>query len=141
MVDDAGLDQTAEFQHMMPVAPVTGQTGDLKAENRANRTGAQERHQPFETGPFGATAGGYAQIIIYDIDLCEPVSARRLNQIILPTLAFQVLHDLGLGGLADIDDRPPLQESGRQSGSMLNAHRSPPLARAPLRTAEAATGL
>ena len=55
-IDDAGLDQPAQLEQMMPVAAIAREPRGIEAEHRADLAGAQRGDQAIEAGPLDGAA-------------------------------------------------------------------------------------
>jgi hypothetical protein len=95
-IDDAGADQSAEFQKVVPVAAIAGKPGSVEAEHGPDFAGAKPCHELVETWPGHHAAGGAAEIIIDDLDIPKSSPPRFLDQVILPALALEIVLNLGL---------------------------------------------
>jgi hypothetical protein len=91
---------------------------DLDCEHDANVTKADLGDQAIEAAACDPRAAD-PEIVIDDEDLvASPAHLdRAFHQSVLPTLALQVLDDLGEGGLANVDGRLPRQVYRRDLGA------------------------
>ena len=108
-IDHAGLDQAAELEQMMPVATVPGETGSVEAQHGSHFAGAKPRDEPLEPGPGHRPAGGTAKVVVDHLDVAEAPAPSVIDELVLAPLALEIGLNLGLGGLADINDRLALQ--------------------------------
>ena len=123
-VDHPRLDQSAEFEQMMPVAAVAGEPRGIEAQHGADLSGAKPGDQTFKARPCHRAAGGSSEIIIDHLDLPKAAGSRDIDQFILAASALGVCLNLRLGRLADVDHRLALQQRGRKSVSRVH-RRSP----------------
>lgn len=96
MIDDAGFDKAAQFEQMMPVAPVAREPRRIEAQDGPHLAGAEPGDQAVETGSRDRSACRPPEIIIDDLDVNKAVAACDVDQILLASLAFQIGHDLRL---------------------------------------------
>ena len=108
----SGLDEAAEFQQVMPVATVAGETGRIEAEHRADLAGTERRHQPLEARARHHPARGPAEVVVDHLDGAEPLASGDLDQFILASPALEIGLHLGLAGLPDVDHRLPVEDRG-----------------------------
>ncbi len=90
-VDHPGLDETAEFQQVMPVTAIAGETGRVEAQHCADLAGTERRHQATEARTrhhpargtalgrknylfVGSASGGKAAAIAYTL-----IESAKLN--------------------------------------------------------------
>src|SRR3954454_4865895 len=95
---------------MMPVPPVAGEPGGVKAQDGANLTGAEAGDKPLEAGARHGSACGAAEIVVNDLDIAEAPAAGVLDKIVLPALALAMDLHLGLCGLSHIHHRLAAQD-------------------------------
>ena len=93
-VDDPCLDQAAQFEQMMPIAAIARQARRFQAQDRTNFSSTQGRHEPLETGAGDRAACAASEIVVDNLDLGEPGPSRHLDQLVLTSLALQVLLNL-----------------------------------------------
>ena len=108
----------------MPVPAVAGETGGVEAQDGADLTGAEAGDEPLEAGAGHGSAGGSAEIVVYDLDIAKSPAASVLDKIVLAALALAIDLDLGLGGLTHIHDCLAAQDRCRQ-GISVRHRRSP----------------
>jgi hypothetical protein len=113
-IDDARLDEPAEFEQVMPIATIPGEPRGVEAKNGANLAGAQPSDEPVKSGPGDGAARGATEVIVDHFDVAKSASASLVNELILTPLALQVDLNLGLRRLANVDDGLPLEDRGRQ---------------------------
>src|SRR4051812_38783473 len=65
---------------MMPVPPVAGEPGGVKAQDGANLTGAEAGDKPLEAGARHGSACGAAEIVVNDLDIAEGPGGGRPRQ-------------------------------------------------------------
>ena len=107
---------------MMPVPPVARQPRRLDAVDGADVAGADQRHQPLEPRPLHPARSGAAEVVVDHRHRGEARGLRRLRQVILPALAFEIADDLRHGRLANVDDGG----AGEMISGDLAAHRRLP---------------
>jgi hypothetical protein len=90
------FDQPAQFKQMMPVAAISSEPGCVEAQHGADLARTQPGNQAIEARACNCAAGRPAEIVVNDLNIDKAALARDLHEIILPALAFQVGHDLGL---------------------------------------------
>src|SRR5262245_4580517 len=124
-VDDAGLDQAAQLEQMMPVAAIAGETRGIETQHGTDLPGAQGGDETIETGPPDGATRRPAEIVVDDLNIGEASPARHLDQLVLPPLALQVRLHLLWRRLAHIDDGLALQQCcGKKR--VTRGHRRPP---------------
>ena len=127
---DARADKAAEFQQVMPIAPIAGEARSIETQHGSDIAGAKPRDKLIEARPGYRPARRTSEIVVDDIDIAEAAAARFVDQIVLTTLAFEVGLNLGLGRLPDVYDGLPLQDCRREEISV-GHRRPPPLERRP----------
>ena len=93
-IDHDGAYQAAEFDEMMPVSAITGQTRSLNAKHGANLSRADFRNQMLESGALHLAGPRATEILVDNLDLLEAKLASVVGQAILPALAFLVVNHL-----------------------------------------------
>lgn len=126
-VDHTRADKSAQFQQMMPVAPIASEPRSVETQHGANLAGAKPGNQSVETRPRHCAARGASQVVVDDFDVAEAAAARFADQIILPPLTFKISLDLALGRLPDVDHGFPLQN--RHGKELSACHRCSPRSR------------
>ena len=121
-VDHPSLNQPAQLEQMMPVAPVTGEPRGVEAQHGTDLSGAQPRDEPFETGSRRRAAGGTAEVVVDHFDLAETPLPGDIDQLVLSPPALEIGLDLRLGGLANVDHRFAFEYRGRQQISARHCH-------------------
>ena len=96
VVDDAGFDKSAQFQQMVPVTAISREPRGIQAQNSADLARAQPCDQAIEAGAGHCSARGSPEIVVDDLNVGEAALTRNVDEVILPPLALQVGHDLGL---------------------------------------------
>ena len=129
-VDHTRLDQPTQFQQMMPIAPVAGESRGVEAQDGPDLARAKPRHQPVEAGPGRRSARRAAKIVIDHLDVLEAAAPRLVDEIVLPPLAFEIGLDLRLCGLPHVDYRLALQ-NGRGKEISVRHRFAPPSRRRP----------
>ena len=109
---------------MMPIPAIAGETGCVEAKNGANLAGAKSSDELLEARACHGAAGRTAKIVVDDVDITKPVSARFINEIILAALALEMDLHLGLCGLTHIHNRLAVQNRWWQGISVRHC-RSP----------------
>src|SRR5512144_3304403 len=89
---------------MMPVPAVAGQTRRLDTVDGADVAGADPRPQALEPRPLRPARSGAAEVVVDHRHRGKARGFRRLRQVVLPALAFQVADDLRHGRLPNVDD-------------------------------------
>jgi len=123
-VDDAGIDETAQLEQMMPVPAVTCEAGGIEAKYRTDLAGAESGDELVEAWARHGAAGRPAQVVVDNLDIPKSPAARFIDEVILAALALEIDHHLGLSGLAHIHDRLAAQHR-RWQGISVRHHRSP----------------
>src|ERR1700733_2880509 len=123
-VDDAGIDEAAEFEQMMPVPAVAGETGGIEAKHGADLASAEPGNEFLEARARHGSAGRTAQVVVDDLDAAKSVPAGFINKVILAALALEIDLHLRLCGLTHIHDRLAAQHCGRE-GISVRHRRSP----------------
>ncbi|KEC70757.1 hypothetical protein RLPCCGM1_p0531 [Rhizobium leguminosarum bv. phaseoli CCGM1] len=124
MIDNTGFDKSAQFEQMMPVAPVAREPRRIEAQDSPDLASAEPGDQTVEAGPRYRSTRRSPEIVIDNLDVDKAVATCDVDQIILAPLAFQIGHDLGLRGLAYIHDRLALKHGHREISA---CHRQAPL--------------
>jgi hypothetical protein len=123
-IDDARLNEAAEFKQVMPIAAVSGEAGGVKTQNSPDISGTEPRDQLLKTRAGHGPACGTTQIVIDHLDIPKSPPPRFIDKLILSTLALEVELNLSLSGLANVNDGLALEERRRQQISV--RHRRPP---------------
>src|SRR3954447_21910761 len=87
----------------MPIAAISRQPGSFQRQHGADAALADCGQKLLEAGP-PRTGSRSAQIVVDHRDLRPPQLAGSIGQAVLPTLAFEIVHDLNGCRLTDIDD-------------------------------------
>ena len=124
-IDDAGIDETAQLQQMMPVPSVTGEAGGIEAKHSADLASAQPGNELLEARARHGSARGAAQIVVDDLNIAKSPPAGFIDEVVLAALALEMDLHLRLRGLAHIHDRLAAQDCRRQGISV--RHRRSPL--------------
>jgi hypothetical protein len=74
-VDDAGIDETAELEQVMPVPAVAGETGGVEAKHGADLASAEPGDEPLEARARYGPTGGSAEVVIDELDIAETPTA------------------------------------------------------------------
>ena len=69
LVDDAGLDQAAQLQQMVPVAAVAREPRGIEAQHGADLARAKPADQPVKARSGDRPAGRSAHIVVDDLDV------------------------------------------------------------------------
>lgn len=109
---------------MVPVATISREPRRIETQNGADLARAQRCDQAIEAGPRHGSARGSCEIIVNDLNVGKTVATGNINEVILPPLALEIGHDLGLCRLAHIDDGLALQELRRDK--FTDGHRRAP---------------
>jgi hypothetical protein len=117
-VDDAGIDETAELEQVMPVPAVAGETGGVEAKHGADLASAEPGDELLEARARYSPTGGSAEVVIDDLDIAETPTASFVNKVALAALALEIDLYLGLCGLTHIHDRFAAQNCWRQGISV-----------------------
>ncbi len=96
-VDDASIDETAQFEQMMPVPAVTGETGGVEAKYGTDLAGTEPGDELVEARARHGSAGRTAQIVVDDLDILKSPAARFIDEVVLATLTFEMDLHLRLG--------------------------------------------
>src|SRR5687767_15572415 len=107
----------------MPVSTVARQPRCIEAQHCADLSSANGSNKPLEAWSVHRATRRTPEIIINYFNVDEAMVPRHFNQIVLPTLTFQVRLHLRLRGLAHIDHSLALQEG---CGQYLSTHRPAP---------------
>jgi hypothetical protein len=70
---------------------------EASKHNTAPTSPAQPCHEALEARPCHHPAGRTAEIVVDHLDVAEPSASRLLDELILPSLVFQVALDLPRG--------------------------------------------
>src|SRR5215469_7219080 len=70
-VDHPRVDQPAQFEQVMPIAPVAREPRGVEAQHGADLSGAQPGDEPVEAGARRRAAGGTAEIVVDHFDVAE----------------------------------------------------------------------
>lgn len=124
MIDNTGFNESAQFQQMVPVATISREPRRIEAQHGTHLARAQRRDQAIKAGPRHGSARGSSEIIIDDLNVGKTVVTGNIYEVILPPLALEIGHDLGLCGLPHIDDGLALQQLRRNQIS--TGHRRAP---------------
>jgi len=128
-VDDAGLNQAAQIEQVMPVPPIARQPGRVEAENGADLASAQRGDEPLEPWPCHGAAAGPAQVIVDQLDVVEALGSRDLDEVVLTSFALEIRLDLRLRGLTNVDDRLAPEDARGQRLSDVGHRHAPSPAR------------
>ena len=90
-VDDARLDQAAQLEQVMPVAPVAGEPGGVEAQHGPDLAGAEPGDEPLEAGPGDHAARGAAEIVVDHLDVAEAPAPGDIDQLVLAPLALELV--------------------------------------------------
>lgn len=134
-VDHAGADQAAQLEQVMPVTTVACQTGRFETEDTADRAFTQLSDQGLKPGPLGVAARRATEVVVEDGDVAKPIRSCQVGEVVLLSLALQVVKHLGARRLPHVHDRAPTEHARRQLRAL---HRRPRVARplAPARRRE-----
>ncbi len=127
-VDDAGIDETAELEQVMPVPAVSGETGGVEAKHGADLPGAEPGDELLEARACYGAAGRTAEVVVDDLDAAKSAPVGFVNKVVLAALALEIDLDLRLCRLTHIHDCLAAQHCGRQ-GISARHRRSPRAAR------------
>jgi len=138
-IDNAGLNEAAKLEEMMPVASVPREAGGVKTQNRPDIAGAEPSNQLLKPRPGDCSAGRASKVVVDDFNVAKSSASRLVDELVLTPLTLEVNLYLGLGGLTNIDDSLPLED---RRGEELTVHyRRPPRTRPlPLPSAGESTG-
>ena len=95
-VDDAGVDDAAQLEQMMPVPAVAGEAGRIEAKHGTDLAGAKPGDELLEAWTRHGSTGGSTEIVVNDLDIAKSVVASFVNEVILTALAFEMHLHLGL---------------------------------------------
>ena len=105
-VDDDRADQSTELDQRMPVTAVAGETGDFDREHSPRAPIADRGQEAFEAGAHDAATRA-SEIIVDHFDRRPAKFSRTIREAVLTALAFQIVHQLIGGRLADVDIGTP----------------------------------
>ena len=88
-IDDAGIDETAQLQQMMPVPSVTGEAGGIEAKHSADLASAQPGNELLEARARHGSARGAAQIVVDDLNIAKSPPAGFIDEVVLAALALE----------------------------------------------------
>ncbi|EHK75329.1 hypothetical protein SM0020_24373 [Sinorhizobium meliloti CCNWSX0020] len=71
----------------------------MGASRSTTISGAQQCDETIKAGACNRSAGRASEVVVDDLNVAEAALSRDVNKIILPSLAFQIGHDLRLSGL------------------------------------------
>ena len=117
-VDDAGIDEAAQLEQMMPVPAIAGETGGIEAKHGADLAGAKPGNELLEARARHGAAGRTAEVVVDDLDIAKSVAASFVNKVVLAALALEMNLHLGRRGLTHIHDRLAAQNCWRQGISV-----------------------
>src|SRR3984893_15354832 len=109
LVDQHRVDDAAHLDELLPVVAVTGKARDFASRNSPDLAEADLRHHSLESGASDATCRRTAEIVVDRLDLAPAKRAQPVAHGVLQRAALPVVQNLVSGGLADIEDRFPLQ--------------------------------
>jgi hypothetical protein len=69
LVEDQRAGEGTDLQQPMPVTAVTGQSGNLQAEDQSGSPKTHFRHQPLETNAVRGRGSRLAEVRVNDYDL------------------------------------------------------------------------
>ena len=104
-INDAGIDETAQLEQMMPVPAVAGETGGIEAKHSTDLAGAETGDELLEARTRHGSAGGAAEIVVDHLDLAKTPPSGLIDEVVLAALALEMDLHLRLRGLAHIHDR------------------------------------
>src|SRR6476620_123886 len=108
----------------MPVASIPCEPGCIQTQHSANFSSAKPSHEPLKARPCYRSTGGTAKIIVDYFDVAKAETPGLADQIVLPSLTFEVHLHLCLGRLPDVDHGLAIEHHCRQKLSI--DHRWPP---------------
>jgi transposase len=128
-VDHTRLNQSAQLEQVMPIAPIAREPRGVEAQNSPNLTGVKQRNKMFEAGSGHLATCRSPQIVINNLDVVETAPPGDLDEFKLAALAFEIRLDLRRRGLSNVDDRLAPQHRGGQE--IRRSHRCSPRLRRP----------
>src|SRR5689334_20187128 len=105
------------------VSSISREPRSIQTQHGTYLSSAYRRNQPVESWPGYATARRASQILIDDFNIGKTMAPGNFDQIVLTALALQICVNLGLRGLAHVDDGFALDRRLRQH---LSGHRRSP---------------
>jgi hypothetical protein len=121
-IDHVRSDKPAEFEQVMPVAPISREPGRFKAEDSADSAFADTAHEISKSGSIHGAAGGATEIFIDDRYLAKAVALCELNKGVLPPLTLQIFLHLQSCRLTHVYDSVAL---GHLFGQFTKRHGAP----------------
>ena len=109
LVDQHRVDDATHLDELLPVAAVAGKARDLPGRDSSDLAEADFRHHPFEAGAGDATCRRAAEIVVDRLDLAPAERDQPVAHGVLQRAALPVVQNLVGGGLADVEDRLPVQ--------------------------------
>ena len=94
----------------MPIATVPGQAGSVEAKDGAHVAGAEPCDELLEPWSGHGPARRAAKVVVDDLDITKSTASGFIDELVLAPPALDVDLHLDVGGLADVNDRLPLQE-------------------------------
>ena len=99
LIDQHGIDDTANFDQLLPLATVARESRNLASGNRANASKTDLCHHPFETRACLRAGCRAAQILINYFNLVPAQLVQTIPHRVLQFLALQIVADLVLAVL------------------------------------------
>ena len=99
IVDTIGIDydradEPTEFDQVVPIAAIPCQARRFDAEDRADLTSADFRHQALKAGAIHLTSAGPAKVVIDCSHVLEPKFSGSFSEVVLPALTFEIVQHL-----------------------------------------------
>ena len=128
LVEDQGIADAGDPQHLVPVGVVPRQARDLQAENDAHLAGGDAPHQAAEAAAVFAVGSRLALVLVDHPDAFHRPAERRrpLAQPVLAPRALGVSHDLAKRGLTHVEAGLALQMMRRDLACLRLRHDDSP---------------
>jgi hypothetical protein len=122
-VDDVRAHEAAEFEEMMPVPPIAGETRRLETKHGPDQPFADLPDEAPKARTLHRATGRTSKVVVNHPDVLEAVGPGQIPEGVLPTLTLEILLHLPPGRLPNVDDGAAAQHRRRQ---VTRHHRCPP---------------